>query len=261
MRKLPLFLVFIAMANWTISQELPESNEVMNTAIQKVLEDEKFKAEHFVYYKRYTEQKMEERNGRIVPKGNAEKQELYYVYARNGVFFEELVEKNGRPATEDDQKEKMADKRPDIDDILGRNRYNFKMLGVSEYAGIQTYSVSFEPKHPSLQPKSYPQDSLEKVVENGILNNLYGLIYVDQDDFAIMRVEAHLHQPPLRIKTGKVFRFDATFERGSIENISVNRKLTITTKYSYVSLIWNFFEKFERITIDYEDYRSIIPTP
>lgn len=259
MRFLLLCLIFIVAASSTLAQELPEVNEIMNEAIQKVAEDEKLKAEYFTYYKRYTQQKMEERRGKIVPADNPEKQELYYVFAKDGIFFEELIQKNNGLPSGVDQAEKMADKRPDIQDILGRNRYNFRLLGVSEYNNKQTYSVSFEPKHPSMQPKTSAQDSLEKTVENEILNNLYGLIYVDQDDFAILRVETHLYRPPLRIKTGKLFRFDTTFEREKMGKISVNKKLIIITKYAYLSLIWNLFERFERITIDYENYRSVYP--
>lgn len=257
--KLKLLLValsFVLMASSAIAQELPEVNEVMNSAIQKVLGDEKLKAECFTYYKKYIEQKVEEKQGKIVPVVDTEKQELYYVFAKNSVFFEELTLKNGRPPSEADRTEKMADKRPDIEDILGRNRYNFRLLGVSEYLNRSVYSISFEPKHPSLQPKVPDQSSLKIVAQNEILNNLYGLIYVDQEGFIIVRVEAHLHRPPLRIKTGKLFRFDVTFERDMVGNISVNKRLTIITKYSYVSLIWNFFEKFEKITIDYENYKS-----
>ncbi|OGN09430.1 MAG: hypothetical protein A3J46_01345 [Candidatus Yanofskybacteria bacterium RIFCSPHIGHO2_02_FULL_41_11] len=259
--KLFLFLILATTISLApaLAQELPEVNEMMNTAIQKVLEDDKLKAERLTYYKRYTEQKIEERRGKIVPKGGTEKQELYYVFAKNGMFFEELTQKNGRLPSEADRVEKMADKRPDIEDILGRNRYNFRLLGVSEYNTKQVYSVSFEPKHPFLQPKVSAQDPLKKVAENEILNNLYGLIYVDQEDFVMIRVEAHLHRPPLRIKTGKLFRFDATFERELVDKISVNKRLTIIIKYAYVSLIWNFFEEFEKITIDYEDYRLIPP--
>lgn len=255
MKVLSLFLAFIVTASSALAQELPEVNQLMHMAIQKVLEDEKLKAEYLTYYKRYMEQKLEERHGRIVPVGGTENRELYYVFAQNGVFFEELIQKNGRLPSEADRKEKMADKRPDIEDILGRNRYNFQLLGVSEYNNKQVYSISFEPKHPSLQPQVSAQDTLKKVTENEILNNAYGLIYVDQENFVIVRVEAHLHRPPLRIKSGKLFRFDVTFERELADNISVNKRLTIVTKYAYVSFIWNFFEEFKRVTIDYEGYR------
>ncbi len=254
MKQLILIVLPFLLVGTAIAQDLPEVNGIMNSALQKVLGDEKLKTECLTFYKKYTDQKIEEKQGKIVPT-DIKEQELYYVFSKNGVSFEELVEKNGRPPSAEDRKEKMADKRPDIKDILGRNRYNYQLLGINEYLGRTVYSISFEPKHPSLQPKA-PDKSLKKVAENAILNNLYGLIYVDSDNFIILRVETHILRPPLRIKTGKLFRFDTTFERGMIGNISVNTKLTIIIKYSYVSFVWNLFEKFQRITVDYENYKS-----
>src|SRR3989344_9526529 len=97
-----IVMSFVLLTSTAIVQELPEVNEVMDSAIRKVLEDERLKAACFTYNKKYTEQRVEEKQGKIVST-DMEKQELYNVFAKNGVFFEELIEKNGRPPSQADQ--------------------------------------------------------------------------------------------------------------------------------------------------------------
>lgn len=253
---LPVLATLIVLANPILAQELPQINEIMNIAIQKVFDDNKLKSEKFAFYnKRYSEEDLGDLGGRIVPKNR--KEELYKVFVKNGVFFEELIAQNGKGVQiKNNSSPKLADKRPDIEDILGKNRYNYKLDGLSEFNGEMVYSIILEPRHPSLQP--FVTGSMEKEITNDILNNLHGLVYISQESHSILRVEVHLNKPPLRIKTiGLVNRFDAIYEQQEIEGISVGKRLTLITKYSKLSIVWNFFESFQRITVNYEDYTPI----
>src|SRR3989344_2413476 len=172
-------------------QDQLSTDQIMNLAVSKVAEDNKLKAERLIYRKRYTEADVEyDKNGKL--KVEKERVELYQVYAKGETWYEELISKNGQVPSSKDSQPRLADVRPVIEDILGKPRYTYVLNGVADLYGKEAYSLGFEPRHASLQPKADDNASLEAKITNEVINNLSGLIYVDKDDYTILRVEAHL---------------------------------------------------------------------
>lgn len=245
------------------SQDLLSAQQIMNLAVSKVNDDNELKAKRLTYQKRYTEEDVEyNKNGQLTVRKT--RIELYQVYAKNGIWYEELIQKNGQTPNTKDSQPRLADIRPVIEDILGKPRYTYVLNGITDFYGKVVYSLSFEPRHASLQPKVDNDTSLREQVTNEIINNLSGLIYVDKDDYTVLRVEAHLTRTrsPLRIKTvGMVYIFDATVEQQKLyldENtsIGVGKKVMILGKGAKFNIkIFELGGEFKRVTVKYEDYR------
>lgn len=227
-------------------------------------EDNKIKAERLTYRKRYTEEDVEYRGNKIVPK-KVVKEELYQVYSTNGIWYEELIARNGKPSRPKDSQPRLADLRPVLEDILGKPRYNYTLEGIASLLDKDVYSISFEPRHPSFQPEAEPDAPLKDEVANEIINNLSGAIYVDVEDYSIIRVEAHLAKirSPIRIKAvGIVYIFDVTLEQKKFAhddimiNIGVGGKVVILGRGAKFNIkIIELGGQFKKVTINYEDYQ------
>lgn len=240
------------------------ADQIMNLAINKVTEDNKVKADKLTYRKRYTEEDVEYKGNKIIPKKTV-KEELYQVYSTNGIWYEELIARNGKPPRPQDSQPRLADVRPVMEDILGKPRYNYTLEGLASFLGKDVYSISFEPRHSSFQPKAEPDSSLEDEIGNTIINNLRGSIYIDVEDYTIVRVETHIAKArsPIRIKAvGMVYIFDVTLEQQRFTDnnlmidIGVGGKVIILGKGAKFNIkIIELGGQFKRVTIDYENYQ------
>ena len=244
-------------------QDMLSAQQIMNLAVNKVAEDNKLKAERVTYRKRYTEEDVEyNRNGHLTVQKT--RVELYQVYAKGETWYEELIQKNGQVPNTSDGQPRLADVRPVMEDILGKPRYTYVLNGVADFYGKEVYSLSFEPRHASLQPNTSDTASLMEQVTNEIINNLSGLIYVNKDDYTVLRVEAHLTRAgsPLRIKAvGVAYIFDATVEQQKLDldentSIGVGKKVMILGKGAKFNIkIFELGREFKRVTVEYEDYK------
>ena len=237
-------------------------DQIMNLAVNKIAEDNKVKAEKLTYRKKYIEENVEYKGNKIVPKKTV-KEELYQVYSANGMWYEQLITRNGKPPKSNDGQPRLADVRPVMEDILGKSRYNYTLNGLVHFNEVDVYSISFEPRHPSLQPGPEPDASLEEEISNQIINNLSGTIYVDTGDYAIPRVEAHITKTktPLRMKAvGIAYMFDVTLEQqkfkdNGIIDIGVGKRVEIIGKGAKFNIkILELGGQFKKVTIEYSNY-------
>lgn len=251
-----LFVFMLVFPGHIYAQNL-SPQQIMNLAIDQLREDEQLK-KGLVYEKRYLEEDIEYKNGKLSVKKKVN-EELYEVYEDQGTWLEKLKEKNGKPVSAQDKLgPKMADQRPVIEEILGKPRYNYGFNGYSSIQEREVYSISFEPRRTEFQPEPEPGASIEAQVTNEILNNLSGIIYISTDNFSILRIEAHLtNRTPLRIKAvGKVYIFDTTLEKMDVGGITVNHKVEILGKGAKFNIfIMELGSQFKRVTIKYENYR------
>ena len=133
---------------------------------------------------------------------------LHKRYALEGELYEELVQRNGAPLTDDDVKEererrdefvsearelaRRGEERETNDERQVRldqdllDRFQGTVAGVEEVEGEPAWVVTFEPR-----PGRLPERSrIEKA-----LNRSTGRLYVAQHDYGVMRVEFELQEP------------------------------------------------------------------
>ena len=133
---------------------------------------------------------------------------LHKRYALEGELYEELVQRNGAPLT-DDESEKERERRDEFvsearelarrgeeletnDERQVRldqsliDRFQGTVAGIEEVEGEPAWVVSFEPR-----PGKLPERTrIEKA-----LNRSTGRLYVAQRDYGVMRVEFELQEP------------------------------------------------------------------
>jgi hypothetical protein len=130
--------------------------------------------------------KVEERENRV-----------YKAILIDGRNYERLVMKNGAPLSGDDleeeqEKEKKFRTRPkgkkdEGEIVLDREmaaRYKFRLKGKEEVGGRSAYVLSFAPDRNKKLP--------DKKKEDAVLNALAGKIWVDEQEYAIARIDARL---------------------------------------------------------------------
>jgi hypothetical protein len=111
--------------------------------------------------------------------------------------YERLITKNGSPLSGEDlekeqkkekgfrakQKEKKNDDRIPFDRKLA-NRYKFTLEGSEKLGGRPSYILRFKPR----KDKELPDDKMADVV----LNALFGKVWIDEQDFAVAKIQAAL---------------------------------------------------------------------
>jgi hypothetical protein len=129
-------------------------------------------------------------------------------YPLHGAVFEELVEKDGRPLDEKEIKKEKERKRDFIREVEKRRtrgdyiqptkdekirfnrefteRYRYKIEKTEVVRGHPCWAISFKPREGKLPVR----DRMDRA-----LNQLRGTLWVDRDDFGLVRVEFALHEP------------------------------------------------------------------
>jgi len=128
------------------------------------------------------------------------KQKVYQVNFRNGATYAKLVEVNGRPPAETDLK-KQAENESNARQMTGNSRSNtggnrenfltpeivarfdFTLVGQTNFNGRATYQIAFQPKNPA-PPGHHMIDRL--------LDRISGIVLIDAQEFEIARAEIHL---------------------------------------------------------------------
>jgi hypothetical protein len=128
------------------------------------------------------------------------KQKVYQVNFRNGATYAKLVEVNGRPPADADLK-KQAENESNARQMTGNSkssksdnrenfltpdivsRFDFTLIGQTNFNGRATYQVAFHPKNPA-PPGHHMIDRL--------LDRMSGLVLIDAQEFEIARAELHL---------------------------------------------------------------------
>jgi hypothetical protein len=146
-------------------------------------------------YKQITD--MEKLNG----DGEVEEREnlLYQSEIVEGYNFERLIQKNGKPLTQEEQKEQKEREKEFHKHVQKRkengkegpkrlreiaDRFKFEVLGKETIRGRSAFVVSFEP--------DAIKDLQEKEDEDRFINALKGSLWVDELEFAIVKAKALL---------------------------------------------------------------------
>jgi hypothetical protein len=127
------------------------------------------------------------------------KEKVYQVDFRNGATFAKLIEVNGHtPADADLKKQaendsnarqmtgskaKKGDNRENIltPEIVAR--FDFTLLGQTNFNGRATYQISFQPKNPA--------PATHHMIDR-LLDRMSGMIWIDAQEFEIARAELRL---------------------------------------------------------------------
>src|SRR5712671_209060 len=127
------------------------------------------------------------------------KEKVYQVNFRNGATYAKLVEVNGHAPAEADLK-KQAENESSARQMTGSKsnkggdrenfltpeivaRFDFTLVGQTNFNGRATYQVAFQPKNPA-PPSHHMVDRL--------LDRISGMVWVDADEFEIARADLRL---------------------------------------------------------------------
>lgn len=129
-------------------------------------------------------------------------------YPLDGAVFEELIEKNGRPLNEREQKEEAERKREFLQEVAKRrdrgdylqpdkeravrfdrdfvNRYRYKLLEEQTVRSHPCWVIAFKPGEGPLPVRSTMDHAL---------NQLEGKLWISRDDYGLARVEFAMRKP------------------------------------------------------------------
>jgi hypothetical protein len=127
------------------------------------------------------------------------KEKVYQVNFRNGATYAKLVEVNGHAPASADLK-KQADNESNARQMTGSksgkaddrenlltpeivSRFDFTLVGQTNFNGRATYQVAFQPKNPA-PPSHHMVDRL--------VDRISGMVWIDADEFEIARAELRL---------------------------------------------------------------------
>ena len=134
--------------------------------------------------------------------------EVYRRYPLEGLVYEELVETNGRPLTEDEARKERKKRDTFIREVREKaergeeyetgdertvrfddelmSRYRASVIGTALVDGAPTWVVDFEPREGKLPEHS----RMDKA-----LNRSSGRLYIAQRDYGIARIEFQMRRP------------------------------------------------------------------
>ncbi|KKU89354.1 MAG: hypothetical protein UY20_C0013G0008 [Candidatus Yanofskybacteria bacterium GW2011_GWA1_48_10] len=145
--------------------------------------------------------------------------------------------------------------RVTIQELFGRDRYRYELLGSFVIGERQMYMIDFSPA--AKQPSTPDNASRRGKIKNLILNHLRGVIYVDKADYGIARVITHVHKPPAKIyKVGRLYVMEAMFEQVRREDIWVPSEVIVAAEYSY---FLGIKRSRENTRIRFENYQPKAP--
>jgi hypothetical protein len=125
------------------------------------------------------------------------KEKVYQVNFRDGATYAKLVEVNGHAPAGADLK-KQAENESNAKQMAGSKkgdtrenfltpeiveRFDFRLLGQTNFNGRPTYQVAFQPKKPA-PPSHHMVDRL--------LDRISGMVWIDAEEFEIARAELQL---------------------------------------------------------------------
>lgn len=201
---------------------LPSADEVIHKAVQRAkwVEEQKFEGNHA--FSQFSVREELDDRGAV-----KEREELlYHVYPVEGLPYAELIQKNGKPPSQQDLKrererqkklrERLAQRRRHKDDEEVSfdeelvSRYRFEMVRQEPVNGRTAFLLRFEPRNNDLP--------IRRKVDR-ILNRLEGTVWIDEHDYDIAKIVFRLRES-VAIGWGilAVFRkLDVSFEqaRGS----------------------------------------------
>jgi hypothetical protein len=129
-----------------------------------------------------------------------------------------VIQREGKPVMEQQERKRPAGKNkrpPEEDEVLFSSatvaKYNWRLLGEESVDGRPAYLFSFEPKSKDLP--------INRMTDR-ILNKLAGKIWFDEQEFEIVRADAHLTSEASMLAglAGTMRRGDIFYEQVRMED-------------------------------------------
>lgn len=171
------------------------ANEIVQKAVARAQDSEARSGKGAYTYTKLTVTEELDSSGNVKER----KQKAYQVNFRNGATYARLVEVNGRPPGEADLKKQAenesnarqmtgskANKGDNRDNFLTPEivaRFDFTLLGQTNFSGRATYQIGFQPKNPT--PASHH-------MIDRLLDRITGTVWIDAEEFEIARAELRL---------------------------------------------------------------------
>lgn len=193
---LTLALSFV-FAGQTISRAAtaPTANQVVQKAVARGQQDQVGAVPDFNYRKLTVTEELDG-SGKIKER----REKLYEISYRGGLSHATLLQVNGHLPTPADLRQ-QADNEMNIRQITGQAsnskgdnrecfltpelaaRFDFTLLGETNFNGRSTYKIAFQPKNP-LPP-------VHRMVDR-LLNQISGTIWIDANEFEVARADVSL---------------------------------------------------------------------
>lgn len=160
------------------------------------------------------------RHVNLTRRPNESTQKIFRVRPVDGEPFYELVEINGRPASEEDLereatlrerfRSRVGGRRGIVFDRELMSRYRVELEGLRMLNGRQNWALSFEPVEQA--------PPVRRSVDHA-LNHSGGLLWIDAEDFGVARIDFALREP---VKVwagvlGELHSFEGAFQQERVE--------------------------------------------
>jgi hypothetical protein len=227
----------------------PPAREIIDRALQRAdwIREEGFEDRLICEYTSIREDLGEERQVKW------REEILYKVYPVDGHIYYERVAVDGKPLTDEERKQRKEDFRKEIagqsavkkDDTEIKfdkellSRYKSEILGVEAINGRPAYFLAFEPKDGRLP--------VRRRIDHA-LNNSRGKIWIDQEDFGVVRVQFELFKP-VKLWGGIIGRMGAL--EGSLEQVRVQGGVWLPQKvdlYMRGRVLFKSFHQQRKLT-------------
>ena len=240
---------------------LPTAREIIDKVVERARWVQKNRpALQYSYTQRLTIEKLED-NGAV----KEHEERLYRVVTIEGEPFLQLVEKNGKPPTEDDldaEKKREKEFRKRLEERRKKakpedegfrfdqelvEKYRAEVLGREEVNGRAAWVLRFEPKSRDLP--------VRKRVDR-LTNKLAGKLWIDEKDHEIVKAEGRLIEPA-KVGWGMLAnfsKFDFAVEQVRLDDATwlplrvdalLQGRIVFSSMYQRQSIRWGGFHKKE----------------
>jgi hypothetical protein len=198
-QKLKLGLVFVALSalgqSHLLAQNALSADQIIQKAVARAQNPPAKPGKSSYSYTKLTVTEEFDSAGKMKER----KEKAYQINFRNGATYAKLIEVNGHAPAAADLK-KQAENESNAQQMTGSksnkaencenfltpeivSRFDFTLIGQTNFNGRATYQVAFHPKNPA-PPGRHMIDRL--------LDRISGLVLIDAQEFEIARAELHL---------------------------------------------------------------------
>ena len=195
---------------------------------------------------------------------------LHKRYALEGVLYEELVERDGQPLTDEEIRDEHEEREKFAKEVRKRarrgeeietnderdvrfdrdlfDRFQASVTGVEDIRGESAWVLSFEPR-PGKLPEHTRMDKA--------LNRSSGRLYIAQRDYGIMRIEFEM-QEPMRYLWGLIATLKSAV--GRIEFARVESDVWLPHTFDFeIDLRIFFRHRRQQIVREWVDRQHVMP--
>ncbi len=208
------------------SQDLPPAEEVIKKVVERAKRDgARGEDAEYVYRLRNVVEEFDDRGAL-----KQRRERLYEGVIVDGGHFNRLIQRDGKPLTEDDQKHEqererkfrqtLAERKQKKEKEKGRDeielneelfgRYKVEIVDREQVNGRQVLVATFAPKGKDLPTR-------RRI--DFVLNKMAGKVWIDDQDFEIQKAQFHLTEPVSKFLglLASVRKFDGSFEQTRLD--------------------------------------------